>query len=64
MYYHVTLWKNIKDNDESKADTQTIMGFANKVGMGVSSLKIQAEQQQQPVEQYYEQPQQQEGDPQ
>lgn len=44
MYYQVTFWKNIENNDESKADAQTIMAFAHKTGFGVTSLKLQAEQ--------------------
>ena len=56
MYYHVTLWKEIKDNNESKNDTQTIMGFAHKTGFGVTKLQLQPDQQD--VQQYYPEPQQ------
>lgn len=43
MYYHAILWKDIKDNNASKDDVQTIMGFVAKTGFGVTSLKLQAE---------------------
>jgi len=64
MYYHVTLWKDIKDNDASKTDVQTIMGFCAKAGFGVTSMKLQAEPVAQPQyaePEYVDEPQ--EGEP-
>lgn len=55
MYYKVTFWKDIKENADSKKDTQVIMGFANKEGFGVTSLQLQAGEVQAP--QYVEEQQ-------
>lgn len=64
MYYIVTLWKDVKTNDEAKKHAQELFAIANKTDFGVLNFRMQAEQgQAQPVEQdpqqYY-----QEGEPQ
>lgn len=56
MYYQVSFWKNIKGNDDTKKHTQEIMAFAHKMGYGVSSLNLVAQQVQapQPQQEYVE----------
>lgn len=58
MFYHVTFWKKIPDNDASKKDVQTIVAFSGKEGFGITSIKLQPEQQvvYQPEQQFIEEP--------